>query len=126
MGPKGVIGIRMDGVEGVHFDGLEISNLHEHGDLGSNLCGEYYQNTDAHNYGGGNLFQNIPYLYGYTGNYVHGIFSDFAEMTMAGQVVLSDIRSDTGLARGMGLYVQTSLSFADDASLEISGLSAGH
>lgn len=125
--PKGVIGIRMDGVTGVHFDDLEIYDLQEHGDLGSDLCGEYWTyDMSEHNHGGGNIFQNEPYLYGYTGNYVHGIFSDFAVMEMSGDIKLYDMKSDTGLTRGLALYLQTTLSFADEATLSISGLSAGH
>merc|ERR1719242_1631775 len=40
--PKGVIGIRMDGVENVVFKDLEIYDLHEKSDLGSELCGDYW------------------------------------------------------------------------------------
>jgi len=125
--PKGVIGIRMDGMTGISFDGLHIYDLHEQGALGSPLCGEYWDSDmSEHNYGGPNIFQNTPYLYGYTGNYVHGIFSDFAEMKMSGDIKFEDIKSDTGLARAIGFYPQSTVSFADDATLSISKLSAGH
>lgn len=128
---SGVIGVRIDGVEGVSFDGLHISNLREHSGLGSHFCGEYWEvscdSSDSdHNYGGANMFQNAPYLYGYTGNYAHGIFSDFVDIMMSGKSVIEDIQSDTGLVRGIGLYTQSTLAFADDSSFRISSLSAGH
>ena len=40
--PKGLVGIRMDGVESVTFDDLEIGDLHELSPLGSDLCGQYW------------------------------------------------------------------------------------
>jgi len=114
-------------VTGVNFNNLEVYDLQEHGALGSELCGEYWTyDMSEHNHGGGNIFQNEPYLYGYTGNYVHGIFSDFAVIEMSGDIKLYDIKSSTGLTRGLALYLQTTLTFTDDATLSISGLSAGH
>ena len=71
--PKGVMAIRMDGVEDVTFDGLGIYNLRESSPLGSELCGEYWSAVTLFQ-GGGNVFQNEPYYYGYTGNRIHGMF----------------------------------------------------
>ena len=71
--PKGVMAIRMDGVDDVTFDGLEIYEVQESSDLGSELCGEYWSDLTLFQ-GGGNVFQNAPYYYGYTGNRVHGMF----------------------------------------------------
>merc|ERR1719447_843036 len=124
--PKGTIGIRMDGVENVVFDGLTISDLHEQSQRGSDLCGEYWDEGFADLYGKGNTLQNSPYLYGYTGNRVHGIFSDFSEYTFAGDVAICDLICDTGLVRGVGMYRQTTLKFAEGSTLSISDLSAGH
>jgi hypothetical protein len=68
--PKGIIGVRMDGVEDVTFDGLTISGLHEQSMRGSELCGEYWNSSFTRFVGQGNTLQNTPYLYGYTGNYL--------------------------------------------------------
>merc|ERR1712079_153370 len=73
----------------------------------------------------GNTLQNAPYLYGYTGNRVHGIFSDFAEFTLEGETVLSNLVCDTGLVRGFGMYRQNQLTFGESSTLHIYGLSAG-
>jgi len=127
--PKGIIGIRMDGVEDVTFDGLTITGLHEQSLKGSELCGEYWDGNSkgfTRFFGQGNTLQNEPYLYGYTGNYLHGIFSDFAEYKLTGQTEISNLISDTGLVRAVGMYRGTELSFGDDSSLIIGDLSAGH
>jgi len=110
----------------VVFDGLTISDLHEQSQRGSDLCGEYWDEGFADLYGKGNTLQNSPYLYGYTGNRVHGIFSDFSEYTFAGDVAICDLICDTGLVRGVGMYRQTTLKFAEGSTLSISDLSAGH
>lgn len=63
----------MDGVERVTFRDLTIHDVHEHGELGSDLCGEYWNEEWLSFNGQGNPLQNAPYLYGYTGNRVHGL-----------------------------------------------------
>merc|ERR1719361_302446 len=126
--PKGIIGIRMDGVEDVTFTDLTISGLHEQSLKGSELCGEYWDDTISWRafLGGGNTLQNTPYLYGYTGNYLHGIFSDFAEFTLDGDTQIEGLISDTGLVRAIGMYRESQLTFSDESTLTISDLSAGY
>ena len=95
----GVQGIRMDGVEDVAFTNLEIYDLEEQSALGSELCGEYWGQASLFD-GGGHFLQNTPYFYGYTGNRVHGIFSDWADFTFFGEISIHDLTSETGLVRG--------------------------
>ncbi len=116
------MGIRMDGVEDVTFRDLTITDLHEESKRGSELCGEYWDETFSNFQGLGNTLQNAPYLYGYTGNRAHGIFSDFAKYTFEGDVVISEILCDTGLVRGVGMYRQSEIDFAAGASLKIYGV----
>lgn len=123
--PKGVIGIRMDGVEGVSFKNLEISDLTEQSEMGSTVCGVYWDEMFQKFMGGGNTLQNAPYLYGYTGNRVHGIFSDWAQFTLDGDVVIKDLECATGLVRGLGLYTHSDLTFGDESTLKIQNLNAG-
>ena len=97
--PKGVLGIRMDGVNDVSFTNLEIADLYEGSPLGSELCGEYWEG-DMKFDGGGHFLQNTPYFYGYTGNRVHGIMMDWANVSFSGQIDIHDLTSETGLVRG--------------------------
>merc|ERR1719206_65648 len=123
--PKGVMGIRMDGAENVAFENLEIADLHEYADLGSNACGEYWDSDVLPPHGKGHFLQNSPYLYGYTGNMVHGIFTDWARYSLSGEVSIHGLNSRTGLVRAVGMYVNTSLDISDVDSLAIYDLTAG-
>jgi len=123
--PKGLIGIRMDGVEDVVFENLEIYNLQESSPLGSELCGEYWESVTLFE-GGGNVFQNTPYYSGYTGNRVHGIFSDWSVYTMKGDINLHDFVSDTGLIRGLGFYTHNEMTWDTESTLTISNFAAGN
>ena len=96
----GVMGIRMDGVDDVSFTNLEISDLYEASPLGSELCGEYWDEGANAFAGGGHFLQDAPYFYGYTGNRVHGIFMDWANVSIAGQFEIHHLSSETGLVRG--------------------------
>merc|ERR1712130_458513 len=122
--PKGVMAIRMDGVEDVNIDGLEIYNLQESSPLGSELCGNYSTFVKLFK-GGGNVFQNTPYYSGYTGNRVHGIFSDWSIYTLSGSISFHDFRSDTGLARGLGAYTHTEMTWDDDAKFTAYNFASG-
>lgn len=115
----------MDGVEGVSFTNLEISDLSEQSAMGSTVCGVYWDEMFQKFMGGGNTLQNAPYLYGYTGNRVHGIFSDWAQFHLDGDVVIKDLECATGMVRGLGLYTHSDLSFGAESRLKIQNLNAG-
>merc|ERR1719361_1674803 len=123
--PKGVIGVRMDGVEDVVFSDLHIADIHESGDLGSELCGDYWDGNYKVFHGHGNTLQNPPYLTGYTGNRAHGIFSDWSEYVLDGDTKIHDISCDTGLVRGIGMYTASHLTWGDDATVSVRNLNAG-
>ena len=55
-----------------------------------------------------------------------GIFSDWAEYTMVGDVGIHDITSATGLVRGIGMYTRSRVTFGDSSKLQIYNLSAGY
>ena len=107
----------MDGVDDVSFSNLEIYDLFEGSPLGSDLCGEYWTNVHTQAFGqrfqgGGHHSQNTPYFYGYTGNRVHGMFTDWANFSFSGDVSIHDLGSETGLVRG----ILISSSFAEHDS----------
>ena len=110
---KGVMGIRMDGVEEIVYNNLNIHDIYEYGGLGSNLCGEYWTNSDIFLSPaiGGHFLQRAPYAIGYTGNMAHGIYADWSTMTF-NDVKMQDIYSSTGLVRGVGAYSSTKIKIA--------------
>lgn len=61
----------------------------------------------------GHFLQNTPYLYGYTGNMIHRIFSDWTSFSIQSNINIHDIYSKTGLVRGSGLYTNNKLTFGD-------------
>ena len=62
---KGIFGLRIANVENVHAKDVVIENLNELAPLSSDMCGAYERSHD--------IQQQIPYLYGFTGNNLHGI-----------------------------------------------------
>lgn len=65
---KGVFGFRIDNVDNVDIDGLEVEDLQNIGELGSYVCGHYESTED-----GGHRNQNFPLQRGYTGTEVHAL-----------------------------------------------------
>jgi len=115
-------------VNDVTFTNLEISDLYEASPLGSELCGEYWEcdyGFGDNFHGGGHFLQNTPYFYGYTGNRVHGIFADWANVSFSGKIDIHDLTSETGLVRGIGMYTESLLEVEEDASIAIHDLKAG-
>jgi len=100
--------------------------LREYSSIGSDLCGEYFDGHYTKFIGGGNTLQNEPYLYGYTGNRAHGIFSDWSTYTLSGLAKIHDITCDTGLVRGIGLYTKSELNFSSDAIVTLYNFKAGY
>ena len=115
----------MDGVEDVNFRDLQIYDLYEAGALGSDFCGEYWTANEQPFSGGGHFLQNEPYNYGYTGNRVHGMYTDWANVIISGNFEIHNLVSETGLVRGMGLYTNTRMVFDDDVTFSIHDLAAG-
>jgi len=115
----------MDGVDNVNFRDLEISDLREQSPLGSDLCGEYWDEDSRFFNGGGHFLTNTPYFYGYTGNRVHGIFTDWADFSFSGEINVHDLTSETGFVRGIGMYTESTLTLSQDTRMTISNLEAG-
>ena len=121
---KGIMGIRMDGVEHAIFSNIEISNIHELSELGKEVCTEYWDGNFKIFDGKGHFLQNTPYLYGYTGNMAHGIYTDWSIFTLTDNIKIRDIYSTTGLVRGIGLYTSSNV-ILSDVNLEMYNLAAG-
>ena len=120
---KGIMGIRIDGVDDVSFDSLHIHHLHEQSPMGSTLCTEYWDGNMENFFGTGHFLQKSPYFYGYTGNMVHAIFADFTQFAFSGESRIENLYSDTGLVYAVGAY--TSVQIEVNGQLQISDLGAG-
>merc|ERR1712176_758262 len=65
---KGLFGFRIDNVDNVVLNNIEIEDLQNIGELGSYVCG-HYESTDD----GGHRNQNFPLQRGFTGTEVHAL-----------------------------------------------------
>ena len=110
---KGVIGLRIDGVEDVSVSNLKIENLYEYAELGSELCGEY---DHSH------FTQRLPFQTGYSGNMMQGISVDYANAIFK-DVEILNLESATGMAVGINLWYGADVQFEDSVKME--GIYAG-
>ena len=95
---KGIFGLRIDSVENVNINDVKISNLHNLGFLGNDICGEYWKSSN-----GGHHNQNYPLQTGYTGTEVHAM-SMVKSTGSVNNIVIDDIVSARGDAMGFQLF----------------------
>merc|ERR1712130_837360 len=95
---KGAIGIRIDGVQDYNLENIHIHDIENWGDLGSDACGQYEQITFEN---GVDVDKDIQY--GYTGDNVHGILTDYAYGTIK-NVNINNLKSLYGSSIAIALY----------------------
>merc|ERR1712154_525319 len=114
---KGAIGIRIDGTKNFAMDNVLIENVANHGDLGTDLCGEYDTIEFAEGFG---VDKDIQY--GYTGNNVHGILTDYATGSLQ-DVTVRNVESWHGSAIGIAVYKGSTAEFG--GSIAVDNIAAG-
>ena len=110
---KGVNGIRLEGAKNVEIDNLEISNLYNYADLGSEVCDD----TTNH------LPIKTPFVRGYAGNNIDGIDISYAQVTSMSNVNIYNLHSQTGSVSGIRLNPGADVTFSE--SIDINNLYAG-
>jgi len=115
---KGIIGIKITGVQSVKFKGnINIENLYDSSELGSTLCGAY----DKANFG-----QQLPYSTGFSGNMIHAMDVTFSDIKFeTKKVSIKNIISDTGLSYGLSTWYGSELTFSEDIDFSIFNIKAG-
>merc|ERR1712176_1191690 len=109
---KGLFGFRIDNVDNVVLNNIEIEDLQNIGELGSYVCG-HYESTDD----GGHRNQNFPLQRGYTGTEVHAI-SAIASSGSMDRVKVRDIVSARGDAFGVQFFPGNVFKIGGDVSIE--------
>jgi len=112
--PKGVLGLRIDGVNNVVINNLKIENLMEASEVGTTLCGEYNVQTPS--------VQRLPFQIGYSGNMMQGVSIDYSTVTMQ-DVSIKNLESKTGMSVGISLWYGTEITMKN--KIEIQSLIAG-
>jgi len=115
---KGLLAVKISGVEGVSVDGLVIEDIQDETPMGSELCGA----MDFPSHGMYHFAQQAPYQVGFSMNMLMGVTVDFSAVQMR-NVRMSRMYSSTGLVYGVAAWFESDLSV--DGELTIDGLSAG-
>jgi len=118
---KGIIGLRMDNVEGFSInENLTISSLHNLGAVGeSELCAEYYASKDEND-------GPYPEGTGYTGTEVHGIsfIGSTGNVREAANIQIDDLLSAHGSAYGINFYADNGIRVNEAVKIRISDVHA--
>jgi len=112
---KGVMGLRLNGVDAVDITDLWIENVHSSTDIGTTLGGPYEQVVS----------QQAPYMNGYSMNMVNGATFTFTTNVQLSNVYISHVVSDTGLAYGLAAWYETSIDIVGKKGLQIDHVHAG-
>eukprot|EP01083_Nonionella_stella_P067359 178121_1 len=111
---KGVLGLRLNGVEGVQINGLIVENIHSTTGLGTELGGSY---TNI-------VSQQQPYMNGYSMNMAHGVSLTFTKQCVLNDIHVNNVVSDTGLSFGIALWYNTDVT-VDEGGITIEHVYAG-
>lgn len=94
-------GVRLNGVTDFHVRNVFIKNIVSLAPQGTDYCGEYADAND-----GGHFVQKLPWLRGYTGNKVHGMYFDNCQGIVE-NVGINELRSHTGSTHGISIWMNS-------------------
>ena len=109
---KGAIGIRIDGTQNFNVHDVHIHDLINWGDLGSDKCGQYERIVFET---GVDVDKDIQY--GYTGDNVHGILTNYATGSIK-NVKVENLKSWHGSTHGIAIYKGSEVQFAGDITID--------
>merc|ERR1719384_279552 len=112
---KGVMGLRLNGVDVVELKDVKIQNIHSTTGLGTLLGGVYEQVVS----------QQAPYMNGFSMNMVNGMTATFTTNMQLSNVHVDRIISNTGLAYGVAAWYETEMDITGKQGLTISNIHAG-
>eukprot|EP00488_Nonionellina_sp_1-RS-2012_P003896 TRINITY_DN8543_c0_g1_i1.p1 TRINITY_DN8543_c0_g1~~TRINITY_DN8543_c0_g1_i1.p1 ORF type:complete len:228 (+),score=47.23 TRINITY_DN8543_c0_g1_i1:165-848(+) len=112
---KGVMGLRLNGVDYVDIKDLKIQNIHSSTGIGSLISGPY-ENV---------VSQQAPYMNGFSMNMVNGLTMTFSTNVILSNVEVSHIVSNTGLAYGVAVWYKTHVQIFGKKGLKIHHVHAG-
>ena len=107
---KGIIGIRMDGIENIELSNIEIYDMYDYTKLGSDICGEYEY---GHGTGAGHFLQKTPMQTGFSGNMMQGISIVNSNVKLE-DINIHDIGSATGVAYGIAIWKDNNINLNGD------------
>ena len=121
---KGLTGIRVDGVNNVHFDEVTISDMTEVTPPGLDVCGKYeIFDRDCVGKCGGHIRQKEPMQVGFSGHNLQGICLNAGTNVRLGKTNIHDLRSLYGLTYGVSIWPSVDITFEE--KVVVSNLLAG-
>ena len=99
---NGAIGVRIDGTKQFALRNVRVDGVRNHGERGSDACGEYEAINFAKGFG---VDKDIQL--GYTGDNVHGVLIDYAEGVLE-RVTVAHLESAQGLVFDIVVYKEGS------------------
>jgi len=115
---KGLLALKISGVDGVSLKNVNIENIQDETPLGSTLCGV----VDEPRHGLYHFAQQIPYQIGFSMNMVMGMTIDFSNVQME-NIRVSNLYSHTGLVYGFAAWFESDIDVR--GQLDIHHLHAG-
>jgi len=111
---KGLIAMKVSGVNGLSLDNVTVQRLQDESPLGSDLCGH----KDKYHF-----LQQAPYQIGYSMNMVMGITMDFVTEATMTDTTIEYLSSDSGLAFGVAAWFESEI--AVNGALTVREISGG-
>jgi len=114
---KGLLGLKVSGVDNVKLNGVWIENLVDFTDFGHDLCGKH----DLYHFS-----QQSPYQIGYSMNMVLAMSVDFSRVRVKeGGIWIDGVYSATGLTFGVAAWFDSMIEYEAGALLNIFNVYAG-
>eukprot|EP01083_Nonionella_stella_P098198 276067_1 len=106
---KGVIGLRIDNVNGFQINDININNLKNTGNLGyETICGAYTQ---------GNAHQDPLITPGYTGTEGYGITITQSINGILENINIQNLQTYYGIATGIALFKDSNVEFINNINI---------
>ena len=103
---KGINALRLEGLENIVIDNIQIYNVYDSRPLGKTICGNYInvQESMITPYWSGHFRQTIPMQIGFSVNMNQGININAAQKINIKNVEIDNVISETGPAFGISIW----------------------
>ena len=121
---KGLLGLRLDGVDTVEINDIKIENLYEKSAMGSYACGEYFGFSKET--GGGHFKQRLPMQSGFSGNMLQGMsIVSSTNINFNGLIDISNLNNDYSSAYGISFWPSNDITIKQDCLIKVNQIKAG-
>ena len=121
---KGLLGMRIDGVDDLMLSNIRVTDLYEHTGLGSDACGDYVRFTPENN--GGHFKQSSPMQHGFSGNDLQAIsIIASTSVELKSDISISNLRNDYSQAFALSFWTGNDVVFDDNVFVKVNNIHSG-